>query len=162
MFAHAVFFAVNDLGPEGVRAISRALERNTTLKTLDLGREFACCASILPMWPVSAACQCCCTRLLYAHYPPLPPSSFLDDHTIGFDGARAIGDMLQRNSTLLTLSLVCKQPPFVVASSTLCLECTPTATRNACDFVLQTVSKIQQKKFSWCWTGSIATLHSQT
>jgi hypothetical protein len=56
------------------------------------------------------------------------------DSTIGVDGARAIGDMLQRNGTLSSLSVTCKQPPFVGTSSSLCLQCAPTATRNAPDF----------------------------
>jgi hypothetical protein len=59
---------------------------------------------------------------------------FLDDETIGVDGARAIGVMLQRNRTLLELSICCTQPAFVGASSSLCLESAPTATRNARDF----------------------------
>ena len=54
--------------------------------------------------------------------------------TYGVDGARAIGAMLQRNRTLLTLEIVCKHHPFVGASSSLCLESAPTATRNARDF----------------------------
>jgi hypothetical protein len=59
---------------------------------------------------------------------------FLGDETIGVDGARAIGGMLQRNRTLLTLLIVCKHHPFVCASSSLCLESAPTATRNARNF----------------------------
>ena len=59
---------------------------------------------------------------------------FLVDETIGVDGARAIGAMLQRNRTLLELEIVCKHHPFVGASSSLCLESAPTATCNARDF----------------------------
>ncbi len=44
------------------------------------------------------------------------------DKTMGIDGARLIGVMLQRNGTLLNLSLTCKQPPFFSASCSLCLE----------------------------------------
>jgi hypothetical protein len=42
--------------------------------------------------------------------------------------------MLQRNRTLLELSFVCTQPTLVDASSSLCLDCAPTATCNARDF----------------------------
>ena len=59
---------------------------------------------------------------------------FLVDETIGVDGARAIGAMLQCNRTLLQLNIMCKHHPFVGASSSLCLESAPTATRNARDF----------------------------
>jgi hypothetical protein len=59
---------------------------------------------------------------------------FLGDKTIGVDGARAIGVMLQRNRTLLELDFVCTQPTFVGASSSLCLDCAPAATCNARDF----------------------------
>ncbi len=41
--------------------------------------------------------------------------------------------MLQRNRTLLELNFVCTQPAFVGASSSLCLDCAPTATCNARD-----------------------------
>jgi hypothetical protein len=63
-----------------------------------------------------------------------PPPLFLDDKTIGVDGVRAIGAMLQRNRTLLKLNFACTQPAFVGASSSLCLESAPSATRNARDF----------------------------
>ena len=59
---------------------------------------------------------------------------FLDNKTIGVDGVRAIGAMLQRNRTLLSLDFACTQPAFVGASSCLRLESAPTATRNARDF----------------------------
>jgi hypothetical protein len=54
--------------------------------------------------------------------------------TYRVDGARAIGAMLQCNRTLLQLNIMCKHHPFVGASSSLCLESAPTATRNARDF----------------------------
>jgi hypothetical protein len=65
---------------------------------------------------------------MLTHFP-----LFLGDETIGVDGARAFGAMLQRNRTLLELSFVCTQPAFVGASSSLCLDCAPTATCNARD-----------------------------
>jgi hypothetical protein len=44
--------------------------------------------------------------------------------------------MLQRNRTLLSLDFACTQPAFVGASSSLCLESAPSATRNARDFAV--------------------------
>ncbi len=66
---------------------------------------------------------------MLTHFP-----LFLGDETIGVDGARAIGVMLQRNRTLLDLEIICTQPAFVGASSSLCLDGAPTATCNARDF----------------------------
>jgi hypothetical protein len=43
-FANALCFADNSFGPEGARAISIALERNSTLTSLDISRESARCA----------------------------------------------------------------------------------------------------------------------
>ena len=54
--------------------------------------------------------------------------------TYGVDGARAIGAMLQRNRALLELNIICTQPAFVGASSSLCLDGAPTSTLNARDF----------------------------
>ena len=39
MFADALCFADTGFGPEGARAISSALERNSTLTSLDIGSE---------------------------------------------------------------------------------------------------------------------------
>ncbi len=39
MFADALCFAGNGFGPEGARAISSALERNSTLTSLDISGE---------------------------------------------------------------------------------------------------------------------------
>ncbi len=39
MFADALCFADNGFGPEGARAISSGLERNSTLTSLDIGSE---------------------------------------------------------------------------------------------------------------------------
>ncbi len=39
MFADALCFADNAFGPEGARAISSALERNSTLTSLNVGSE---------------------------------------------------------------------------------------------------------------------------
>ena len=66
---------------------------------------------------------------MLTHFP-----LFLVDQTIGVDGARAFGVMLQRNRTLLELDFACTQPAFVGASSSLCLDGAPTATCNARDF----------------------------
>ena len=66
---------------------------------------------------------------MLTHFP-----LFLVDETIGVDGARAFGVMLQRNRTLLELNFNCTQPAFVGASSSLCLDSAPTATCNARDF----------------------------
>ena len=44
MFADALCFAENGLGPEGARAISSALERNFTLTSLDIQSELALAA----------------------------------------------------------------------------------------------------------------------
>jgi hypothetical protein len=38
-FADALFFAENGFGPEGARAISSALERNSTLTSLNVNSE---------------------------------------------------------------------------------------------------------------------------
>ena len=59
-----------------------------------------------------------------------PSPLFSGDKTIGVDGVRVIGAMLQRNRTLLSLDFACTQPAFVGASSSLCLESAPSATRN--------------------------------
>jgi hypothetical protein len=40
-------------------------------------------------------------------------SNYHCNETIGVDGARAFGAMLQRNGTLLELSFACTQPTFV-------------------------------------------------
>jgi hypothetical protein len=66
---------------------------------------------------------------MLSHFPV-----FSVDSSIGVDGARAIGVMLQRNCTLLELAISRKHHPFVGASSSLELESVPTATRNARDF----------------------------
>jgi hypothetical protein len=39
VFADALCFADNGFGPDGARAISSALERNSTLTMLDVGSE---------------------------------------------------------------------------------------------------------------------------
>ena len=115
VFAHALCFAGNAFGPESARAISSALERNSTLTRLDMGCEstaFAHAASIgcMALFLHSPAC--------ISTYSPV----LSVDKTMGIDGARAIGVMLQRNGTLLNLSLTCKQPPLACASSSLYLE----------------------------------------
>jgi hypothetical protein len=38
-FADALFFADNKIGPEGARAVSSALERNSTLTSLNVKSE---------------------------------------------------------------------------------------------------------------------------
>jgi hypothetical protein len=69
---------------------------------------------------------------------------------MGIDGARAIGVMLQRNGTLLDLTLSCKQPPFACASSGLSLEFSASMTTftTVTRVVVQTLLKLQ-KKPSW-------------
>ena len=44
VFAHALSFAGNSFGPDGARVISSALERNSTLISLNIGREPTRCA----------------------------------------------------------------------------------------------------------------------
>ncbi len=115
VFAHALCFADNSIGPEGARAISSALERNSTLTSLTLSCESTRCAHA-----VYIGCMTLCLHspACILTYPPV----LSGDTTMGVDGARAIGVMLQRNGTLLDLTLTCKQPPFACASSSLSLE----------------------------------------
>ena len=101
VFAHAPCFAGNAFGPEGVRVISSAMERNSTLTRLKMSCESTRCAHAVYIG--------CMTLFLHSPaciltYPPV----LSVDTTMGVDGARAIGVMLQRNGTLLDLDLACK------------------------------------------------------
>ena len=71
-----------------------------------------CVARAVTAWCTSVADVGCMTRPpAYMHTHPL---ILTGDETIGLEGARAIGGMLQLNSTLTYLDISCKQPPLLV------------------------------------------------
>ena len=83
-------------------------------------------------------------------HPPL----FLDDETIGVDGVRAIGAMLQHNCTLLSLNFACTQPASPVLVQAVVSALSPLLPRRVTRVILQTASKLQQKKPARCLTRS--------
>ena len=114
VFVHALCFAGNAFGPEGARAISSAMERNSTLTSLDMACESTSCAHAVYIG--------CMTLFLHSPaclltYPPV----LSVDETMGVDGARAIGDMLRSNSTLLDLNVHRKYIAFRFPCAVTCI-----------------------------------------